>query len=133
MRRLFLFALFCLLPITALAQTNPVAAGQAFTVAFDHDGQNVSGFRCFVDGKPAGADLASTARQCSIPGQTAGAHTVTVVAFNAFAPNGVSSAPLTVTAGTAPTAPSNLRISMNIAIKADGSAELLAFNVSKEP
>jgi predicted phage tail protein len=132
MRRLFLTAaLFCLLPMTALAQTNPVAAGQAFTVAFDHDGQNVTGFQCNVDGKPAGAVLATTARTCAIPGQSSGAHAVTVTAINAF--GSATSPALTVTAGTAPTAPSNLRISMTVAINADGTAELLAFNVSKEP
>jgi predicted phage tail protein len=116
MRRLFLTAaLFCLLPMTAMAQTNPVAAGQAFTVAFDHDG----------------AVLATTARTCAIPGQSSGAHAVTVTAINAF--GSATSPALTVTAGTAPTAPSNLRISMTVAINADGTAELLAFNVSKEP
>jgi hypothetical protein len=138
MRRLVFAVVSCLLfAVPALAQTNPVQAGQAFTVAFDHDGQNVTGFQCNVDGKPLGSVLAATARACAIPGQAVGVHTVTVTSINAF--NTATSPALTATAGTGPTAPSNLRLSVTqvttIEVLPDGSVKQLAqsSNVERLP
>lgn len=129
--RVLLAALLVLVAVPVMAQTNPVQAGATFNVQFDHDGQNVSSFQCSVDGKPVGVALPATGRVCAIPGQLAGVHTVTVTATNPF--GSVTSAPLTVTAGTAPTAPTNLRIVVQVALFSDGAVEVIAASVTKEP
>jgi hypothetical protein len=115
----------------AFAQTNPVPVSQPFQVQYDHDGLNVTGFQCGLDGKPLGGVLGSTARACGIPGLSAGQHTITVEAINAF--GRTASVPVTATAGTPPNAPTNLRISFTVAVTADGRVDLLAANVEKLP
>jgi hypothetical protein len=115
----------------AVAQTNPIPASQPFTVGFDHDGQNVTGFQCVLDGKPLGSVLPVTSRVCAIPGQPQGTHSIVVEGINAFGRTGSSA--LTATAGVPPSAPTNLRIQMTVAVKADGTAELLAMHVEKLP
>lgn len=126
-----LLAVLVLLPVSVSAQTNPVPVGRALIVTFDHDGVGApTSFRCALDGLQVGSDLAASARNCAIPSVTTGAHTVTITAVNAFGTT--PSAPLTATGGTAPSAPTNLRISMQIAVNVDGTAELLAFNVEKQ-
>jgi hypothetical protein len=118
-----------LVSVPAGAQTNPVPAGQPFTVGFDHAGTNVTGFQCYADGKPSGAVLAVAARSCVIPGQTAGVHTVAVEARNAF--GSTKSPDLTVTAGTAPASPTNLRVTVDVAINENGSLSLIAASVTR--
>jgi hypothetical protein len=126
-----LFALVCLfIAAPVFAQTNPVPAGQPFNVDFDHDGQNVTGFQCVLDGKPLGAVLPATARRCAIAGLAAGPHTVAVEAVNAF--GATASQPLSATAGTAPQAPTNLRIVVQVAVQSNGDVTLLSASVSKE-
>jgi hypothetical protein len=53
-----------------------------------------------------------------------------VEAVNAF--GRTSSAGLTATAGSPPAPPTNLQIQMTVAVKADGTVELVAFNVEKQ-
>ncbi len=130
-RIIVLVAALSALATSAFAQTNPVAAGSAFNVAYDHDGQNVTGFQCTVDGLPSGAVLSAAARTCAIPGQTAGTHTVRVEAINAF--GRAASAPLTVTAGSGPSAPTNLRVVVQIALQPSGEVQMLTASVSREP
>ena len=130
MKSVLLTIALALSATTVYAQTNPVPVSQPFTVAFDHDGLNVAGFQCYIDGNPSGALLPATSRGCAIPGLATGSHTIGVAAVNMF---GTASSPsFTVTAGSPPSAPSNLRLSMTIAVKPDGSVELLAFNVEKQ-
>ena len=119
-------------PVTA--QTTAVPANTAFQLQFAHDGVNVTGYRCYVDGKPAGADLPASARvggtvTCTVPGQSVGAHTVQAAAFNTFGET--RSATLAFTTGTPPAAPTNLQIVLQIAILPDGTAELRAFAVER--
>lgn len=127
MRVVFLSLVCLLLSVPALAQTNPVPASQPFTVAFDHDGVNVTGFQCVLDGKPLGAVLPSTGRACAIPGLAVGPHTIVVESVNAFGKTGSPS--LTATAGVPPNGPTNLRIVVQVAVLPDGSVSLIAANV----
>lgn len=116
------------------AQTNTVPAGQVFNVAFDHNGQDVTGFQCYVDGKAVGDLLAVTARRCVIPGQSAGTHAVTVEAINSSAK--AMSAPLTATAVTPPPTPqppTNLRIEIQVAVSPTGGVTLLQAKAERVP
>lgn len=115
------------------AQTNPVPASQPFTVAWDANpaAQSVTAYRCYVDKAKVGADIpASATPSCAVPGQTAGSHDVAISAVNAFGEG--PRATLTVTAGTPPSAPTNLRIVVQIAVQPSGEVTLLAASVNKE-
>src|SRR5262245_23478340 len=107
---IFTVLLLVLCPLLASAQSVP--ANQPFNVAFD-DTQVVVGYRCYVDGVKTGPDLSVTNKVCAIPGQATGIHKIEVTAFNALAESG-KSAPLSVTSGTAPTPPTNLRIVVQV-------------------
>lgn len=100
----------------------PVPAGQALTAEWSHDGANVAGFRCVVDGTEV-ASVAASARSCSVPAQADGDHTLVVEAHNQF---GKASMTVPFVAGRPPGAPSNPRIrvetttAMTIEIPPDG-------------
>ena len=131
-----LLAFLCLLyAVPVFAQTNPVPAGQPFTVGWTHDGLNVTSFTCSIDGKPFTATIPATGRQCVLPGQTAGTHTVVITAVNttSFGTASTASAPLAVTAGTVPvpSAPTNLTITVQVAVTASGDPVLLSASVGK--
>lgn len=124
----FLFVLGLAVP--ASAQTNPVPVSQPFDVGWQHTGDGTPTFQCEVDGTPVGGQLSSAARRCTIPGQSAGTHTVTVTASNAF--GSATSAPLPATAGSPPSAPTNLQIVVQVAVQPDGRVTLLAASVAKQ-
>lgn len=130
MLRFLIAVVFCLASVPVFAQNNPVSAGQPFGVRFDHSGQDVTGFQCWLDGKPIGDVLPITDRVCRIPGQPVGTHVLAVEAINSFGK--AKSADLTATAGGPPQAPTNLQIVLSIVVNPNGTAELLAFNVVKQ-
>lgn len=131
MRHVLIAIALFLASVPVSAQTSTVPAGQAFNVAFDHPGTNVTGFQCYLDGKPYGDVKPATARVCPVPAQTAGVHTVAVEAVNSFGKS--KSADLTVTAGTAPEAPTNLTIEVQVAIAPNGSVTLLQASAKRVP
>lgn len=113
MVRTCLLTLVCLLTLAApsVAQTNPVAAGQPFTVSWDANpaADNVTVYRCYVDKTKVGSDIPVTSpRRCVVPSQTPGTHVVEVSAVNAWGEG--ARAALTASAGTPPGPPSGLRI-----------------------
>jgi predicted phage tail protein len=126
LRRLYLLVVCLLFSAPSLAQTVP--ASQPFQVAFD-DNQTVLGYRCYVDGVKVAEP---TAKVCNIPGQAAGNHVIEVSAVNAIG-EGAKSAGLVVTAGSAPVAPTNLRIVVQIAVQPSGAVTLLAASVAAVP
>lgn len=140
MRRLLLAVVLCLLyAAPALAQNVPIS--QPFSVQFDPGAATptnpaATGFQCYLDGKPLGAPLPASGRVCAIPGQPAGSHTVEVAGTLAFATGiveGAKSAPLTATASAGPSAPTNLRIVVQVAVQPSGDVTLLAASVEKAP
>jgi hypothetical protein len=131
MRRLCVTVLFCLLPMTAMAQTrvlqwdqigaSSAATAQSWVYTVTDNGAPVAAASVTCSG--------TTTVTCQRPiTLTPGLHRfVVTVSGNGIT---VSSDPLS---SEDPTKPANLRITMNVAVNADGTAELLAFNVSKEP
>lgn len=111
-----------------------VVASQPFQVAWDANpaSDNVTVYRCYVDNIKQGTDIpVASPRLCTVPGLTAGTHVVEVSAVNSFAEGGRGM--LSVTAGSAPSSPTNLRIVVQVAMQPDGSVTLLAASVSKDP
>lgn len=105
-----------------------VPAGQPLTARFMHDGQNTSGYRFVLDGAPL-PDLPATVLQGGSVTQTlaalsVGTHTLAACAFNAA---GASCTPdLAVNAFGPPNAPTNLTVTLQIAINSDGTVTLIA-------
>lgn len=137
--RTTLLTLVCLLAFASpiLAQTNPIQIAKPFGVAFEPvaDGSQVpTSWQCYLDGKPLGASLPAAARVCSIPGLSAGGHTIEVAGTNAFG-EGAKGA-LTATAGAPPPAPTLRITAVTTAIfevGPDGAVKLLASSVSIQP
>src|SRR3990167_2149710 len=119
------------------AQTVP-NVGQAFTLQFDHDGLNTTFYRLSIDGAVVGGDrlkaavLTGTVGTIPVAGLTAGTHTLIVSAHNTSA--STASAPLGVTPTLPPpTAPSNLRIVIQVTVAQDGTVTLLAMEAAVSP
>ena len=106
---LFAFAL----PAAAQEPVPEVGAGAAFSIAFEHDAVDTTGYRIKIDDVQVGPNVPLTALQdgtatIEIPGVAAGTRVLTV---EAFGPGGVGSASLKFFAKpAAPSAPLNLRI-----------------------
>jgi hypothetical protein len=131
MRRLCVTVLFCLLPMTALAQTRVLqwdqtgASSPAVAQSWKYDLTD--------NGAPVAAATVTCSGTTTVVCQrpitlTAGVHSL-VVTVNG---NGLTLASDALTTED-PSKPTNLRLSMLVSVNADGTAELLAFNVSKEP
>jgi hypothetical protein len=134
MRRVLFALAFVLYAAPAFAQTNPVPAGQSFRVGWDADATGSTlNYQCSIDGTLLTMQLATAPRECTIPAQAAGVHTVMVRGLNNF--GATNSDPLTVTAGTAPPKPGNLRIvtSTQVRVNEDGTVTLLASSTTLEP
>lgn len=117
--------LLCGLSAPLYGQTSTVTVGQAFTLAWDHDGQNTAGYRLFLDNVqvaeiPVSALTAGTARATNLTVATRGTHLFEVAAYNADRES--TRAGLTVT-GVLPTpsTPTNLQIVITMALNPDGS------------
>ena len=106
-----------------LTASSPAAA-QAWAYAVTDNGQAVaaSPVACVAS---ASSGVATCRRPITL---TPGAHTLVVTVTG----NGVvlSSAPF---ATEDPSRPTNLRLTMTVAVRSDGTAEMLAFNVEKLP
>jgi hypothetical protein len=128
-RLIIVVAVFLGLATPALAQL-PIEAGKQFTLAATHDGVNVDGFRVYVDGAqaapdiPASAVVSGTVTSAPLAGLTPGSHTLQMSAFNAIGE--VKSAPLLISAITLPTAPTGLKITLTVALAADGTPTITA-------
>lgn len=135
MRVLWTCVLLLLSAVPSQAQTvlNPVPANQPLTASWNANpaSEGVTAYRCYIDKVKIGADIpATSALVCAVPAQAVGQHNFEVSAVNAFGEGARAS--LTVTAGTPPSGPTNLRIVVQIAVQQSGEVTLLAASVSND-
>jgi hypothetical protein len=116
--RILAAALALLLALPAYAET----VGPGCTVAWDYppaDLARIDGFRIYVDGTRA-ATVTKTEQtvSCAALGLSAGERVLEATAYNAVGES-ARSAPLTVMfVGSAPPAPANIRVQVNISVGA---------------
>jgi hypothetical protein len=126
-------AVMLVLAVPAYAQTNPIPAGKSFTVGFvpAATGEAATGWRCFLNGKALTPDLPAASRACVYPGQVPGTYTIDIAGVNAFGEGAKGT--LTATAGNPPGAPTNLTITVQVAVQQTGDVTLLTASVAREP
>lgn len=114
-----------------------IDVGKSFSFAADHDGVNTTGYRVYLDGVKTGPDLLVSALQAgaitvTLTAPARGSHALQLAAFNLD--QETKSAPLTlVTRSPAPTAPTNLRITIVAQIARDGSVSFKIVDVTEQP
>lgn len=110
----------------ALAQTpSEIEVGKPATITFNHDGQNTSGYRVFIDSQQVGQDIPISALvtgtvTTSTVVATRGTHTVGAQAFNPDRASNIVTVPFTAVLPK-PTDPVNLKIQIAISVAEDGT------------